>query len=179
MKIEGQWKIQQLDVDGNIISDSGWSNNQIQDGWANIACRLFVGSSSGSISPTSGFSHLVVGSGNESWDETPPTKPRDQNQLESELDRFVLSETDFTYLDPDSNAPQESPTRFVEVSKVIDYNRGIGDLREYGLICGDSTNVANSGTLFNWYSHTLLTKTLATPTRLLLKCRIRFKIYGE
>lgn len=179
MKIEGQWRIQQLNENGDVLSDSGWSRNQIQDGWSTIACRLFVGSLSGGISPTSGFSHLVVGSGDPSWDITPPTKDREQNQLENEIDRFSLAETDFTFLDPDTLDPQENPSRLVEVSKGIDFTRGIGDLREYGLIVGDASNTVNSGTLFNWHSHSLLTKTLTTPTRLLLKCRIKFKIYGE
>lgn len=172
MKFEGKFQDTIISPDGVLITP--WSFNQAQDGWALIASQLFCGTNTG-------FSYLALGEGDSSWDITPPTKDQAQLTLENEIDRIPINTaTDIQYLDPDDESPSVTPTRMIEISVLIDYTQGIGDLREFGLIVGDTASSSlNSGTLFNWVSHDLRTKTLTTPTQILRKIRIKFKITGE
>lgn len=172
MKFEGKFQDTIITSEGVIVTP--WSTNQAQDGWALIASQLFCGTNAG-------FSYLALGEGESSWDITPPTKDQTQLTLENEIDRIPINTTtDIQYLDPDTEAASGTPTRMIEISVLIDFARGIGDLREFGLIVGDTASSSlNTGVLFNWVSHNLRTKTLTTPTQILRKIRIKFKVTGE
>ena len=178
MNVEGKWKLIEMDESGNLIEETQWNKNQIQDSWAEIACRLFAGSLSGTGSPTNGFLYLAIGEGDASWDLSPPNKSRTATQLQSEIDRILINqETDIAYLDPDDETPSVIPTRMIELTTLVDYNRAVGSLREFGIVCGDATHLANSGKLFNWISHSVRVKTVLS--QLQLKVRIKFKVHGE
>lgn len=178
MNVEGFWKVTQLDEHGQVVEETEWNKNQIQDSWAEIACKLFAGSLSGSGSPTNGFLYLAIGEGDASWDLSPPNKSRTATQLQSEIDRIIINqETDIAYLDPDDETVSASPTRMIELTTLVDYNRAVGSLREFGIVCGEATALANSGKLFNWVSHAVRVKTALS--QLQLKVRIKFKVYGE
>lgn len=180
ISIEGRWSLTIYDMQGNIVEQCGWQKNQIQDGASTILAQLCAGSLLGSSSPTNGFAYLALGEGDPSWDITPPDKDRTQTTLESEIDRIVITQaTDIAYLDPDTELPSVTPTRMCEITVLVDYDRGIGDLREFGIVSGDATSVSNTGVLFNWVSHDVRQKTALSPVQLLLKIRIKFKIFGE
>lgn len=177
MQVEGYWKVAQIE-NGAVVHETQWSKNQVQDEWGVIVSRLLAGSLSGSGSPTNGFLYLAVGEGSSSWDVTPPVKSRTATQLQSEIDRILINqETDIAYLDPDDETVSASPTRMLEFTVLVDYARANGSLREFGLVCGDATSSANTGTLFNWISHNVRVKTASS--QLQIKVRIKFKVHGE
>ena len=180
LKLQGEWRDTYLFSDGTK-KETEWKSNQIQNRAADVLAQLIAFSRTTGNSPTNGFAYLAVGEGNASWDITPPIKDPDQEDLTNEVDRIPIeTSTDIVYLDPVTEAISVSPTRLLQVSVLIDFNRGIGDLREFGLVVENATATTDSGFLFNWIDHTLITKQIApNPFQILRVVRIRFLLPSE
>ena len=177
---KGIWKDTYIYPDGSQI-ETEWNSNQIQSGAAKIAAELISKSVAGQPVSNNGFIYLALGEGDSSWDVTPPTLDPTSATLLSEIDRIpITSSTDVIYLDPTTTLQVVGPTRMVEVSVFIDFNRGIGSLREFGLVVGNATSTANSGELFNWVRHDLITKQVhPAPIQILRKIRIKWLLPSE
>ena len=177
---KGVWKDTYIYRDGTT-RDTDWKPNQIQNGSAKIAAELVSKAVAGQVSSNNGFVYLALGEGNATWDVTAPDLDPSATNLLAEIDRIpITSSTDVIYLDPVTQLPVAGPTRMVEVSVFIDWNRGIGSLREFGLVVGDATSVSNSGELFNWVSHDLITKQVhPAPIQILRKIRIKWLVPSE
>lgn len=176
----GVWKDRYIYQDGSF-QETSWKNNQIQDYSATIAARLISKSVTGESSATNGFIYLALGEGLASWDVTPPTLDVTSTTLQTEIDRIsIISATDIVYLDPATLLQVAGPTRMVQATVLIDWNRGIGSLREFGLVVGDATSVAGTGELFNWVQHSVITKAVhPSPMQILRTIRIKWLIPSE
>jgi len=108
--------------------------------------------------PTAGISYLAVGSGNAGWALLdPPAPTTSQTRLENEFYRKAIDLT--TYVDPSSGEPTSVPTNIVDYSVSFGESEAVGPLMELALFGGDATSEINSGTMINWRTFPVISKT--------------------
>lgn len=108
--------------------------------------------------PTNGISYLAVGSGNSSWELLdPPAPTTSQTRLENEYYRKAIDLA--TFVDPDTGEPTETQTNIVDYSVSFGEAEAVGPVMELGLFGGDATSEANSGTMVNWRTFPVISKT--------------------
>jgi len=108
--------------------------------------------------PTNGISYLAVGSGNSSWQLLdPPAPTTSQTRLENELYRKSIDLA--TFVDPDTGEPTETQTNIVDYSISFGEAEAVGPIMELSLFGGDATEEPNSGTMVNWRTFPVISKT--------------------
>jgi len=153
----GEWRDTYVYRNGEKVA-TDWRCNQIQID----ACTLIVGLLTRLFSTDAeytGISYFAVGSGDVTWDITPPTKDPEQTTLETETFRKPINTLDMVFLEEDGETVSATPTNKFLVRCELDYEEANGDLREFGLFGGYAIATANTGTHVNWISHSLISKT--------------------
>lgn len=108
--------------------------------------------------PTNGISFLAVGSGNASWQLLdPPAPTTSQTRLENEFFRKAIDLA--TFVDPDTGEPTETQTNIVDYSVSFGEAEAVGPIMELSLFGGDATVEPNSGTMVNWRTFPVISKT--------------------
>jgi hypothetical protein len=108
--------------------------------------------------PTNGISYLAVGSGNVSWQLLdPPAPTTSQTRLENEFYRKAIDLA--TFVDPDTGEPTETQTNIVDYSVSFGEAEAVGPIMELALFGGDATTESNSGTMVNWRTFPVISKT--------------------
>ena len=108
--------------------------------------------------PTSGISHLSIGSGNAGWDLfDPPAPTTSQTVLENEFFRKEIDLT--TFVHPDTGEPTTVPTNIVDYSVTFGESEAVGPIVEMGLFGGEASAQINTGTMINWRTFPVINKT--------------------
>jgi hypothetical protein len=108
--------------------------------------------------PSSGISYLAVGSGNPSWNLLdPPAPTTSQTKLENEFFRKAIEFS--TFVDPESAEPTEVETNIVDYSVTFSEAEAVGPIMELSLFGGDATEETDSGTMVNWRTFPVISKT--------------------
>lgn len=102
-----------------------------------------------------GLTFLAVGTGQTFWDKNnPPAATAAQNTLFTELTRKAFGSTTFI----DGATPVAFRTDTVDFFTTFLAGEGTGALCEMGLWGGAGASVANSGTLFNYFTFPVINK---------------------
>lgn len=172
-KIIGRWFDKYIYSDGHEeFGEHGefeWGWNQIQNTGAILLASLLKGEAGYNY-----MNYLGIGSGDVSWDTTPPTKSYDQTTLENEYFRKAVATTDITYLDPLTDLVSVTPTNKIEATVTLAAGEATGSLREFGLFGGTATATLDSGEMLNWISHARIDK--GAGQQIVRKIRIEFQI---
>jgi len=157
-KIIGRWFDTYRYTDGRVVAgehgEFEWGWNQIQNTFATLLAAWCRGESG-----YDRITYLAVGSGQSSWDTTPPTKSYDATTLETESFRKAVGQVDIVYLDPDTDIPTGgTPDAKIEITVTLLTSEANGTLREFGLFGGTATASADSGQMVNWISHSRIDK---------------------
>lgn len=111
-----------------------------------------------SSEPVNGISYLAVGSGNTSWQLLdPPAPTTSQTRLENEFYRKAIDLA--TFVDPSTGEPTETQTNIVDYSVSFGEAEAVGPIMELSLFGGDAGSDANSGTMVNWRTFPVISKT--------------------
>ena len=157
-KIVGRWFDTYRYSDGRTEAgehgEFAWGWNQIQNSFAVLLAAWCRGESG-----YDRITYMAYGSGQTSWDTTPPTKSYDAVALETEFFRQTVSQSNIVYLDPDTDIPTGgTPDSKIEITVTLLSGEGNGTLREFGLFGGNATVTADSGQMVNWISHSRIDK---------------------
>lgn len=159
LNIQGQYKdtLRWVGHGGSErVECRGWKPNQIQDGALKIINERLLGMSDDEVA---GYLNLLplrymaLGTG------TPSSKPYDQDQLDTEIDRMPISASEVSFLDANGLElnPQAPSARF-KFDIEINAGQGNGDLTEFGLFGGNASFNQDTGTMFNWITHPVINK---------------------
>jgi len=141
-------------TDGRSTKVSPWRTNQLQNTFSTLVAALLKGDAA-----HSGLTYFAVGEGLGSWDTIPPTQPKSDTTLTTEIFRKALvPATDIVYLDPSNDMVVAGPTRKIQITVIFTTAEGNGDLREWGMFGGDATATLDSGLMADWVVHGLITK---------------------
>ena len=158
---KGEWRDIITYENGSSFT-TDWLPNQAQNTSATLSAVLFGSTVLGTNPNYGGIQYLALGAGDTNWDLSPPTqteKPYTATSLVNEVDRIQIANgTNITYLDPITSAVSNTPTNVLQVNILIPFERGIGDLREFGLFGGDATSLKDSGYMINWVTHSVISK---------------------
>jgi hypothetical protein len=99
-----------------------------------------------------GIAFCAVGEGLDSWDVTPPASIADVVRLERELLRVPITIGDMRYVDA-TGATASTPTHRLQLTVTVTAPSSAIRLREFALVGGDATPVADSGQLVNYVIH--------------------------
>jgi len=139
--------------DGKLIHEYHKSNIIV-----NTASILIARLLKDNAEPTNGISYLAVGSGNTSWQLLdPPAPTTSQTRLENEFYRKAIDLS--TFVDPDTGEPTEAQTNIVDYSVSFGEAEAVGPIMEMSLFGGDATSEPNSGTMINWRTFPVISKT--------------------
>lgn len=115
-----------------------------------------------SSEPQAGISYLAVGSGNASWDMfDPPAPTTSQTLLENEYYRKQIDMS--TFVNPNTGEPTTTKTNIVDYVVTFGEAEAVGPMVELSLFGGDATAERNTGTMINWRTIPVISKT-ATMT---------------
>ena len=134
-----------------LVSKTEWEHNVIVDSISTLLGALFRGETG-----YSGIQYVVVGSGQVSWDaDGVPDATAAQTDMVSELARVAAT---VSYLDS-ANALSLTPTSRLSISGVFTSTLGNESWREWGIVGGNATAVADSGLLIDYRTNELVNKT--------------------
>lgn len=153
-KLEGKLLFKVYDsATGELIYNYESSNIIV-----NTASILLARLLKNNTEPQRGISHLAVGSGNPSWDLfNPPSPTTSQTRLENEFYRKAIDYT--TFIHPVTGEPTNAYTNIVDYVVTLGESEAVGPIVEFGLFGGDATDELNSGTMINWRTVPVITKT--------------------
>lgn len=174
MKIVGRWFDTFKFIDGTTSygqhGEFDWGFNQIQNSFASLMAGWFRGES--------GFERLTyvgIGSGQTSWDSSPPSQPYSEVTLNNEVFRKALPQNDIYFIDPITNLPTGgAPSSKIEVVYTLGTTEANYDLREFGLFGGTATGAFDSGEMINWIVHSKISKD--SSFEIYRRIRIQFPI---
>lgn len=153
--LRGRWRDEIYSADGVLVSDSGWSDNQIQDTAATIVAGCL--SRLDELPATwEGISYLALGEGQGAWDTAAPAQNKADTTLNNEQFRKAVLDSDIVFIDALGGAVSGAgvETRFIRCTVTIGVGEANGlSLREFGLFGGDAGAGANTGYIFNWVVH--------------------------
>lgn len=142
----GEWKDTIYDAEGNLIKETPWRKNQIQNTAGGVLMALL-----GTHPTWGGLQYLAIGEGDPSWDVTPPSQSHDATILTSEIFRKAIGYANVTFRDPSNpDAIVADPSRVMQLEVEFGAAEANGIHREFALFGGDATAVANTGQIFNW-----------------------------
>jgi hypothetical protein len=105
--------------------------------------------------PAYGCFGLAVGTGSQSWDpQNPPPATAAQTQLQNELFRKQFQSINFT----SNGVVSATPTNVIDLTTFFVESEANGALVEMGIVGGDATLVANTGTLVNYRTFAVINK---------------------
>ena len=105
--------------------------------------------------PAHGAYALAVGTGAIGWDPfNPPPATASQTQLQNELFRKTFQSVNFTV----GGTVSGSPTNVLDLTTFFVESEANGILVEMGIVGGDATLTANTGTLLNYRTFAAITK---------------------
>lgn len=174
VRLIGEWRDRYYDLEGNLVHDTGWDHNQIQDTNATLLAMFFYEFLQGAPAISAGPQYLAIGRGLAAWDLTPPTLSRADTTLQDEFFRKIITATDIQYIDPVTKAPSGSETRAVEITLTMGTSEANDTWREFGFFGGDATAAAYSGFMINWVRHGRIDKD-STMT-IVRTCRFIFQL---
>lgn len=172
--IRGKWQDTYTKNDGTVTVGN-IHHNQIQDTAYTVVASLlanqFLQINVPVETPTTyGITHVDYGSGQPSWDleeNQPIPQPLTDTQCNNAVYRQALTQAQVTFVPEDDefggDAVSLTPTNRIRVTLVLTENEFVGQLREFGLFCRYSDDVAvanqvNEGLMFNWVIHPLIEK---------------------
>ena len=158
--IQGMWRDTYEWADGRRLIGP-WKRNQIQNAAPILVGGLLRRAGELAFPGFTGITYIGYGSGNVSWDITPPVQDAADTTLTLEYFRKIVPNTDLFFLDPlaaPGSAPVAGPTRRVGFVGTLLPAEGNGSLREFGLFGGLASGTLDSGTILNWIVHPLITK---------------------
>ena len=155
----GEWRDVFKDAEtGEVIHDSGWVKNQVQDTNATLLAMLYRELIQASPAVDKGPTWLAIGHGLPAWDSTPPTLDQTDTTLEDEFYRQEIQPSDVGYIDPITKVASGTPTRAIEIVMTIAAPDAIGTWREFGFFGGDASATLDSGYMVNWIDHSRIDK---------------------
>lgn len=157
-RIVGRWFDTIKRSDGTVEpgqhGEFEWGWNQIQNSFAKLLaawCRAEAGYDR--------ISYLAVGSGQASWDTTPPTQSYSDTTLTTEYFRKAVAQSDIIYIDPVTNiATGGVPSSKLEITTTLLAAEANGTLREFGLFGGTAGSLPDTGEMVNWITHARIDK---------------------
>jgi hypothetical protein len=170
LSLKGMWRDKYEWVSGpneGKIVETGWKPNQIQNSATYLVAGLFARRGEDPTSAPSGWnglrgiSYLAVGTGDTSWEVSPPTQNPADTSLYNEYFRKELSFTNLGYiatgLDPGSPTVL-GPTTKIQTTCLFTPSEANGSMREFALFGGLADEDTDSGFMINWVVHPLIVK---------------------
>ena len=150
----GEWRDRYYDIEGNLVHDTGWDHNQVQDTNAQLLAMWFMEALQGAPAITQGPQHLAIGSGAAGWDAVPPVKSYAATTLTAEQYRRAIVASEITYIDPVTKVVSVAATRAVEITMTMTTAQANGFVwREFGFFGGTANAGVDTGIMINWVSH--------------------------
>jgi hypothetical protein len=144
--------------EGGVLVHEYRQSNIIVNTASILIARLLKDSSE----PAAGITYLAVGSGNPSWTITdPPAPTTSQILLENEYYRKAIQLS--TFVHPETGEPTTTDTNIVDYVTTFGEAEAVGPMLELALFGGDATAERNTGTMINWRTIPIISKT-ATMT---------------
>lgn len=107
------------------------------------------------VEPANGAFALAVGLGAVGIDpNNPPPATAAQTQLANELTRKQFQSINFI----SGGVVSATPTNVIDLTTFFDESEAVGGLTEMGLVGGDATLTANTGTLINYRTFPIINK---------------------
>lgn len=108
--------------------------------------------------PAAGVAYFALGLGDDgTWDLfNPPAPTDDTEQLVSEIARVPITRA--VFIDPLTGLETTTPTNIVDFDFDVTEAEAVGRLVECGLVGGDATTTANSGTLITYRTFGVISK---------------------
>ena len=151
-KLKGELYLKAYE-NGELVYDYHKSNIIV-----NTASILIARLLKDNAEPTNGISFLAVGRGNASWNLLdPPAPTTSQTRLEQEFYRKAIDLA--TFVDPTTGEPTDAQTNIVDYSVSFGEAEAVGPIMELSLFGGDATEAPNSGTMVNWRTFPVISKT--------------------
>ncbi len=168
----GRWFDEIVYPDGRIVpgphGEFEWGYNQIQNIFAILMASWAKGESG-----YDRINYLAIGSGEVSWDTTPPTQSYDQAALTTEFYRKAIPIGNIEYLDA-LDVVTLTPTKKIQVSLTLLAGEATGTLREFALFGGTADGTQDSGEIINWIVHPKIIKDALTVIN--RKVRLEFPV---
>jgi hypothetical protein len=155
IRMRGEWRDVYKDERGNVVHDTGWNPNQVQNTNAVLlasVCKNRVG--------YTGFLYFAFGTGLPAWDTAAPTQPFTQTGLTTEVFRKSVPPASITFRNAITGANIEpTPSNVIQVDVTLALGEANGNaLREFGVFSGNATGVSGSGLTTNWIVHSRIDK---------------------
>ena len=108
--------------------------------------------------PAAGVAYFALGLGDDgTWDLfNPPAPTDDTEELVSEIERVAVTRA--VFIDPNTGLETTTPTKIVDFDFDVTEAQAVGRLVECGLVGGDATATANSGTLITYRTFGVISK---------------------
>lgn len=136
-------------VDGKVV-DTIVSHNVVVNSSLNLIAGLVGNLIDNNL-------YWAIGSGNESWDDTPVDPQKTEVRLTNEIGRKRLTDANIEFYDG-VNKPSNTPTNRLHISTLFEEDECNGEWREFGIFGGDATAVVGSGILIDKKHHGVVTK---------------------
>ncbi len=118
--------------------------------------------------PQAGISFLAVGSGNSAWNPfDPPAPTTSQTLLENEFYRKSISMS--TFVDPQTAEPTSTATNIVDYATTFAEAEAVGPIMELALFGGEASTTTNTGTMINWRTFPVISKTNAMSLTIIFR----------
>lgn len=106
-----------------------------------------------------GASYWAIGSGADSWDDTPVEPTTIEERLTNEIGRVEIPASEIIFLTPGSMTESDVPTNIIQIKHLFGTDDCVGKWREFGIFGGDASETPNSGIMINKKHHAVITKT--------------------
>ena len=148
-RMRGEWR-DRIFRAGELVEDSGWRPNQIQNSDALLLAHLMKNTVG-----QAGILYFAYGTGLVSWDASPPTLDPGDTTLVTEVLRQAVPIANITFRDPSTYVDIDpTPSNVIEVEMVLTSGEANGSsLREFGIFGGDASGAGDSGYMVNWVRH--------------------------
>lgn len=143
-----------IKYDDGTITETPWSKNTIVDNVCKLIACLFK-----SQAGYSGIGYWAIGKGLDTWDdENPPAPVKSDTKLVSEIGRKAIPTSAIKFVDINGIVTTDVTNRLL-IELTFDKADCIGKWREFSIVGGNATAVADSGIFINHKTHGLITKT--------------------
>lgn len=146
--ITGDWK-DIIRKDGRIV-DTIDGHNIVVNSALNLMAALIGNKIQNNL-------YWAIGSGNADWDNTPVDPMLTDTQLENEIGRKLLVDSNIEFYD-NVNKVSQTPTNRIHIMTMFEEQECNGDWREFGIFGGDANVTINSGIMIDHKHHGIITK---------------------